>query len=92
VPVVTLVGKTIVGRAGLSQLSNLGMSQRIASTSAEFVMIATNLAEDLVALAALRPSIRTNVEQSPLMDARGFARGVEQAYRTMWQTWCSAAR
>jgi len=25
---------------------------------------------------------------SPLMDASRFARDVEDAYRTMWQTWC----
>jgi predicted O-linked N-acetylglucosamine transferase (SPINDLY family) len=26
---------------------------------------------------------------SPLCDAKGFTRGIEQAYRQMWQTWCA---
>jgi predicted O-linked N-acetylglucosamine transferase (SPINDLY family) len=26
---------------------------------------------------------------SPLMDAPRFARGIEAAYREMWQRWCS---
>jgi predicted O-linked N-acetylglucosamine transferase (SPINDLY family) len=29
--------------------------------------------------------------ESPLMDAAGFTREVEAAYRQMWQTWCGRA-
>jgi len=31
------------------------------------------------------------MEQSPLMDARGFARNIDGAYRQMWQGWCEKA-
>ncbi len=40
VPVVTLVGKTVVGRAGLSQLMNLGLPELIGRTEEEYVKIA----------------------------------------------------
>ena len=39
-------------------------------------------------LQILRAGLRERMRQSPLMDAAGFARGIEQAYRSMWQKWC----
>jgi protein O-GlcNAc transferase len=90
VPVVTLVGSRIVGRAGISQLSNLGLPELIARTADEYVRIATSLAADLPRLAAIRASLRQRMERSPLMDAAGFARGIEAAYREMWVAYCSS--
>ena len=40
VPVVTLVGQTVVGRAGLCQLTNLGLPELIASSPERYVQIA----------------------------------------------------
>jgi predicted O-linked N-acetylglucosamine transferase (SPINDLY family) len=88
VPVVTLVGQTVVGRAGLCQLMNLGHPELIAQTSEEFVRIAAELAGDIPRLMQLRSTLRERMEQSPLMDAAGFAHDIEAAYRTMWRTWC----
>ena len=89
VPVVTLVGKTVVGRAGLSQLSNLGLKDLAATAPDEFTRLAVNLANDLPRLKELRGTMRARLKQSPLMDAAGFTRGVEEAYRTMWRKWCA---
>ncbi len=89
VPVVTLVGPTVVGRAGLSQLSNLGLTELAASTPEEFTRIAVGLASDLPRLTELRGSLRGRMKHSPLMDAAGFTRDVEEAYRTMWRRWCA---
>jgi predicted O-linked N-acetylglucosamine transferase (SPINDLY family) len=90
VPVVTLVGTTVVGRAGLSQLTNLGLSELIAETPEQFVQIASQLAGDLERLSRLRQTLRGRMESSPLMDAPRFARGMERAYGTMWQRWCES--
>jgi len=90
VPVVTLVGQTPVSRAGWCQLSNLGLQELAAQTPDEFVRIATELAGDLPRLAGLRSTLRQRMEKSPLMDASKFARGIENAYRQMWHTWCEA--
>lgn len=89
VPVLTLVGKTVVGRAGLSQLTNLGLQALAAATPEEFVCIAAELAGDSPRLEALRDGLRERMRQSPLMDATGFAGGIEQAYRVMWRKWCA---
>jgi protein O-GlcNAc transferase len=88
VPVVTLVGQTSVGRAGLSQLSNLNLPELAASEPDQFVAIATQLANDLPRLAELRRGLRQRMSSSPLTDSRRFARDVESAYRRMWQNWC----
>jgi predicted O-linked N-acetylglucosamine transferase (SPINDLY family) len=92
VPVVTLVGKTVVGRAGLSQLTNLGLPELIADTPYKYVEIATTLAADLPRLRDLRQTLRDRMQSSPLMDGPRFARGMESAYRAIWQRWCAAHR
>jgi len=89
VPVVSLAGKTAVGRGGLSILSNIGLPELVANTNEDYVKIATNLANDLPRLAHLRNTLRARMEQSPLMDAPRFARSIESAYREMWRKWCA---
>jgi protein O-GlcNAc transferase len=88
VPVVTFVGQTSVGRAGWSQLSNLGLTELAGRTPEQFVQIAVDLAGDLPRLSELRGGLRQRMEQSPLMDAAKFARNIEAAYRQIWRTWC----
>jgi protein O-GlcNAc transferase len=88
VPVVTLAGQTIVGRGGLSQLSNLGLTELIAHDESRFVQVASDLAADLERLENLRTNLRKRMEASPLMDSRRFARNLEAAFRQMWRTWC----
>jgi predicted O-linked N-acetylglucosamine transferase (SPINDLY family) len=92
VAVITLVGQTVVGRAGLSQLTNLGLPELIAHTPNEFVRIATDLAGDLPRMRELRSTLRQRMRASPLMDADRFARGVESAYREMWRIWCQTCQ
>ena len=87
VPVVTLVGQTVVGRAGFGQLMNLGLPELIAASPEQYVRIAAELAGDLPRLADLRATLRQRLRASPLMDAPRFARNVEAAYRQMWRRW-----
>ncbi|HLX02578.1 MAG TPA: hypothetical protein VKS80_10745, partial [Trinickia sp.] len=88
VPVVTRVGRTAVGRGGLSQLANLGLTELAAQSDDEYVRIAVQLANDRPRLASLRAGLRARMQRSPLMDGERFARGVEGAYRRMWGEWC----
>jgi protein O-GlcNAc transferase len=92
VPVITLVGRTVVGRAGVSQLSNLGLTELIANDGEQFVQIAAKLAGDAPRLAELRRTLRERMQASPLMDGPRFARNMEAAYRQMWHAWCAADR
>ncbi len=72
VPVITLVGKTIVGRAGLSQLTNLGLQELAAQTPDSFVQKALAFAGDLTRLEEMRLGLRKRMKQSPLTEAEGF--------------------
>ena len=88
VPVVTLSGKTAVGRGGRSILSQVGLPEFIAYTPEEYVAKAVALADDLPRLGELRSALRERMERSPLRDAKRHARDVEAAYREMWREWC----
>ncbi|MGD0389409.1 MAG: tetratricopeptide repeat protein [Tepidisphaeraceae bacterium] len=88
VPVVSLVGRTAVGRGGASILANVGVPELIAPAPEQYVQIATELAKDLPRLAELRRTLRGRMLASPLMDGPRFARNVEAAYRQMWRNWC----
>ena len=92
VPVVTRVGDTVVGRAGWSQLNNLGLTELAGRTDEEFVHIAANLAGDIPRPAHLRATMRGRMEKSPLMDGPRFARNMEAAYRRMWVDWCRTGK
>jgi protein O-GlcNAc transferase len=89
VPVITLVGQTAVGRGGLSILTNLNLPGLIARSPEQYVDIARATAGDLAALAEMRAGMRERMQSSPLMNARQFARDMEDAYRQMWTTYCS---
>ncbi|MGD1276181.1 MAG: tetratricopeptide repeat protein [Tepidisphaeraceae bacterium] len=91
VPVLSQLGRTVVGRAGWSLLSNLGLSELCAGSEARFVQLAVAWAGDLPRLANLRATLRDRLKRSPLMDAARFARNVEAAYRAMWRQWCASA-
>jgi predicted O-linked N-acetylglucosamine transferase (SPINDLY family) len=87
VPVITRLGQTVVGRAGWSQLSNLGLTELIAHSDEQFVDTAIRWATDWPRLAQLRRTLRQRMLASPLTDGRRFAKNVEAAFTVMWNTW-----
>lgn len=89
-PVVTLAGPAPISRGGASILSNIGLSDLVASDLEQYVAIALRLAGDPSRLASLRAQMRQRMRTSPLMDAPQFARDIETAYRQMWRAWCQA--
>lgn len=92
VPIVTLAGRSALGRIGASILGNLGLPELVAHTPEEFAAICVRLAQDAGALASLRGELRQRMASSPLTDARRFSANLEALYRKMWETWCRQAR
>ncbi|HEX8521862.1 MAG TPA: tetratricopeptide repeat protein, partial [Tepidisphaeraceae bacterium] len=85
VPVVTLAGRTHVSRVGVSLLSNVGLTELIATSPQDYVAIAAKLAGNEARLTELRHSLRERIASSPICDEVGFTRELERAYRGMWE-------
>ena len=88
VPVITLRGNHHVARVGASILTNIGLPELIAEKKEEYVIKAIRLAKDSERLSALRCEMRDRMRNSPLCDAKAFAKAVEEAYCSIWSRWC----
>ncbi len=92
VPVVTRVGRTCVGRGGLSQLFQLDLVEFAAQTDEAFARAAITLASDLPQLARLRQELRPRLQRSPLMDGKRFATNIEALYQEIFRNQHSIAK
>jgi predicted O-linked N-acetylglucosamine transferase (SPINDLY family) len=84
VPVLTLAGKTLIGRQGLGLLMNAGMADWVAHSPEEYIEIAANWAQRTEELAALRAKLRQQVLDSPLFGAETFAQHFVDAMEQIW--------
>ena len=76
---------SLMGRA---ILHNVGLDELIVDSAEAYVDKAVSLASDRIHLLQLRENLRERMESSPLCDPVRFARGLEVAFRQMWQRWC----
>src|SRR5690606_15116835 len=90
VPVVTLAGERHAARVGASLLNAAGFTAGIAERPEDYVTIARLMAGQPQLLVALRGNLRAGMARSPLCDAAGHTRALEEAYRAVWHIWCEA--
>ncbi|MEO8566232.1 MAG: hypothetical protein ABI541_07590, partial [Betaproteobacteria bacterium] len=88
----TADGDRPFSRSGASLLRNAGLTELITRTPDEYVRAAIDLATDRVRLATLRAGLRDRLRTSPLLDAAGFDRAVEEAFDAMWERAAAAPR
>ncbi len=88
VPTVMLAGETYASRFGGTALLNLQLQDFITDTPRQYVERAIQMGSDLSRLRELRATLRQRMLASPLLDAAGFTRRLETAYRQMWSDWC----
>lgn len=88
VPVLSLAGKAMSSRVGVIINSNLGLTDFIAESEADFVGKAVLWSQQTRELAALRSELRSTLMASPLCQPQLVARWIETALRTMWHRWC----
>jgi len=89
VPALTLAGRPPLGRIGTTFVTNIGLPQWVAYSEQEYIDKACAFGADTQGLIELRAGMRERLLNSRLMDGKGFARGVESAYRTMWKRFCA---
>ncbi len=87
VPVISLAGRSTVGRFGASILHAAGLDDWVTDDADAYVARAVTAASDLALLGRMRAELRQRVANSPLRDAAGLAREVEAIYRTLWDEW-----
>jgi predicted O-linked N-acetylglucosamine transferase (SPINDLY family) len=88
VPVLTLAGRPPLGRIGTTLVMNLGLPEWVTYSEQEYIAKACAMGRDVAGRTALRAGMRKRMLNSPLMDGKGFARGVEWAYDAMWARYC----
>jgi predicted O-linked N-acetylglucosamine transferase (SPINDLY family) len=87
VPLVSLEGRLAVGCAGKNILSTVGLP--VATSPEHYVTLACALAQAMPTTPDIRVKVHTAMKNSALLDEPGLMRALEEAYRTMWTTWCA---
>lgn len=83
VPVITMRGQTHGARFGASILNNLDLPEFIVDNASDYVGRALYFTHALQRLQEMRLTLRTHMEASPLMDAKGYMRDIEALYRQL---------
>ena len=86
VPSLTRRGRGgMISRNGETLLSAVGLTDWIATDTADYIEKAVAFARDAEGLAA----IRARLSLGPLGDAATYARGLEAGWRFIWRDWCA---
>jgi predicted O-linked N-acetylglucosamine transferase (SPINDLY family) len=89
VPLVTKVGESFVARNSYAFMKNVGVTEGIAHTDAEYIDWGVRLGTDLALRQQITGKLLQSRKTSPLWDARGFTLEMEKAYRQMWEIYQS---
>jgi predicted O-linked N-acetylglucosamine transferase (SPINDLY family) len=89
VPMVTKVGQAFVARNSYTFMQNVGVTEGIAHTDAEYVDWGVRLGTDSELRQQVMGKLLHSRKTSPLWNARSFTREMENAYRQMWEVYQS---
>jgi predicted O-linked N-acetylglucosamine transferase (SPINDLY family) len=90
VPVIILQGSSHAGRVGLSILHGIGLEEFAASGMQDYIMIASELANNMQRIKTLRRTLRNRLSDSMLGRHAEFTSNLETVYRTVWQEYTTA--
>lgn len=82
-PVLTLQGEGFAARVAASLLTAVGLEELISHTSADYVQLAVQLAHSPDRIARYRAHLNQHRGETPLFDAKRYARNIEQAFGFM---------
>lgn len=85
IPVVTLEGKSVIGRQGYAVLSQLGLEELSAKNCDHYINIATGLANNVKLMQLLRLTLRNYMRNSPLLDVKNFTKHLENIFYFIYE-------
>ena len=77
----------MIHRMSADMLDSIGHREWIAESESEYVSKVVELARDVELRRNFRSSQRDKMRSSPLCDAAGLARSLEDAYEAMFDIW-----
>jgi protein O-GlcNAc transferase len=86
-PLLTCEGGTFAGRVAASLLRAANVPELVTTSMADYEAMALKLARDPAQAVAFRKRLLDNRMNVPLFNPERFARHIEAAYTTMWETW-----
>ena len=84
-PLVTCAGNAFAGRAAASLLHAVRLPELVTSRLEEYEALALRLARDPGRMQELKRALAREPARLGLFDTERFRRGLESAYRTMWE-------
>ena len=88
VPVVTCPGETFASRHSLSHLSNVGLTETIATDRREYIELALRLARTCPTWPELRRACGNRSFVRHCATGRRFAQHLMALLRDVWRQWC----
>jgi protein O-GlcNAc transferase len=83
-PVLTRIGNTFAGRVAASLLRAAGLPELVTQSTEDYEALALALSQDPARLRAIRQKLAAGRDTCALFDTPRFTRGLEAAYRAMW--------
>jgi predicted O-linked N-acetylglucosamine transferase (SPINDLY family) len=87
IPLVTQVGEHFSSRNSYTMLMNVGVTEGIAWTAAEYVEWGIRFGQDAELRQQVAWKLRQSRQSAPLWNARQFTRDMEVAYQQMWASY-----
>ncbi len=84
VPVLSLMGSTILARSGVNLLANLNLQEFLAESQDQYVAKALYWTEHTALLAEIRQGLRQRLQESPLFDAGALAKNWQDRVSQLW--------
>ena len=91
-PVITKLGDAFTGRVAARLLAAAGLPELITATARDYEALALSLARSPQVLAGYRQRLEQQRASSALFDTARFTRGLEAAYRRMWDIYAAGGR
>ncbi len=91
VPMVTVLGDSLVSRVAASVLTAAGLPELVAADANAYEELALALARDPVRLQALHDRLQANRATCALFDSGAHTRALETLYERMLGAWCDGA-